>query len=113
MRGTKIFTASLFLVAAATCSAATPSYFPLQPGNSWLFRGVSRWFNAEPVTIEVQGTERFRDRDYSRVTFLGRTIYLRATDAGIVSFNAASGEESPWLPFDGAVGVSSPIDIEP
>ena len=65
------------------------------------------------MTIEVQGTERFRDRDYSRVSFLGRTIYLRATDAGIVSFNAASGEESPWLPFDGAVGVSRPIDIGP
>lgn len=78
-----------------------------------MFRGVSRWFNAEPVTIEVQGTERFRDRDYSRVSFLGRTIYLRATDAGIVSFNAASGEENPWLPFDGAVGVSRPVDIEP
>ena len=56
-----------------------------------MFRGISPWFNAEPVTIEVQGTERLRDRDYSRVNFLGRTIYLRSTDNGIVSFNADFG----------------------
>ena len=78
-----------------------------------MFRGISPWYNAEPVTIEVQGTEHMSDRDYSRVNFLGRTLYLRSTDNGIVSFNATSGGETPWLPFDAPVGTSRPIEIEP
>jgi hypothetical protein len=113
MPGTKIFTASLFFAAATFSIAATPEYFPLHSGNSWVYRGTGRWFNAAPQTVEVQGTERFRDRDYSRVSFFGRTVYLRATENGISALNTASGQENSWLPFDAAIGVSTPVDIEP
>jgi hypothetical protein len=113
MPGTKTFTVSLFFAAASFSIAATPEYFPLHSANSWVYRGTAKWFNSAPQTIEVQGTERFDDRDFSRVSFFGRTLYLRASANGITAFNAATGQESAWLPFDAAVGVSTPVDIEP
>jgi hypothetical protein len=113
MPGTKTFTASLFFAAVSVSIAATPDYFPLNSGNSWVYRGTARWFTANPQAVEVQGTERFRDRDYSRVSFFGRTMYLRATENGINAFNTTSGQENSWLPFDAAIGVSTPVDIEP
>ena len=113
MRGTKTITASLFFAAAISSLAATPEYFPLQTGNTWAFRGTARWFNSAPQTVEVQGTERFRDRDYSRVSFFGRTVYLRPTDTGIAVFNNSTGQENTWIPFEGSPGQSFPVDIEP
>src|SRR3954466_15409950 len=113
MRGTKTITASLFFAAAISSLAATPEYFPLQTGNTWAFRGTARWFNSAPQTIEVQGTERFRDRDYSRVSFFGRTQYLRATETGISVFNTTAGQEQTWIQFDGPQGQSFPVEIEP
>jgi hypothetical protein len=38
---------------------------------------------------------------------------LRATESGISAFNTTSGQENSWLPFDAAIGVSTPVDIEP
>ena len=75
--------------------------------------GISRWFNSEPVTIEVQGTEHLGDRDYSRVNFFGRTLYLRSTDTGLSVFDTAAGQEQSWIRFDGAEGQSFPVMIEP
>lgn len=113
MLGIRTITASLFLAAATLSTAATPDYFPLQPGNSWAFRGTGRWFNSTPQSIEIQGVERFRDRDYSRVSFFGRTVYLRATETGINVFDPSSGQEQTWIQFDGAPGQSFPVAIEP
>jgi hypothetical protein len=61
----------------------------------------------------VQGTEHFGDHDYSRVSFFGRTVYLRQSENGVQVFDASSGREGPWLPFDAAPGVSNPVTIEP
>lgn len=113
MPGTKTFTASLFFAAATLSLAAGPDYFPLQSGNSWAFRGSARWFNANPQSVEIQGTERFRDRDYLRVSFFDRTIYLRAVENGINVFNTSSGQEQTWLLFDATQGQSVPVAIEP
>jgi hypothetical protein len=113
MPGTKTITASLFLAAATLSLAATPDYFPLQPGNSWAFRGAARWFNSTPQSIEVQGKERLRDQEYSKVNFFGRTIYLRSTDTGLSVFDTAAGQEQSWIRFDAADGQSFPVAIEP
>src|SRR4051794_34326360 len=113
MPGTKTITASLFLAAATLSLAATPDYFPLQSGNSWAFRGTARWFNSTPQSIKVQGTERLRDQDYSKVTFFGRTIYLRSTDTSVSVFDTTAGQEQTWIRFDAAEGQSFPVAIEP
>lgn len=113
MLGTKTSTLSLLLAAASLSFAATPDYFPLQPSGSWAFRISDRWFNGPVKTLDVLGTEKFRDREYSRVSFLDRTIYLRKTDTGIAVFNTASGTESTWLDFESPEGRSFPVDLEP
>src|SRR4051794_8401717 len=108
MLGTKTSIASLFIAAASFSLAAAPEYFPLQSGNSWVYRGTARSFNNTPQTIEVEGTEQQNGRDYSRVRFLGRTVFLRATDTGINILDVASGQETSWLVFDAAEGQSIP-----
>ena len=65
-----------------------------------------------PQTIDIEGKETFRDREYFRVGFLGRTVYLRSTETGINVFNTTAGTESTWLAFDGEQGSSFPVDIE-
>jgi hypothetical protein len=112
MLGIRISTVSLFFAAAALSFTATPDYFPLQSGNSWVYRGTERWFNATPETVEVQGTEHFRDRDYFRVSFFGRTLFLRATETGINVFNTTTGQEQTWIQFDAPEGQSFPVEIE-
>jgi hypothetical protein len=118
MLGTKTSIASLFAAAslsfaAASAFAATPDYFPLQTGNSWVYRASSRLAVNFPQTIDVDGVERFRDRDYYRVSVLGRDTHLRGTENGIAAFNTSAGQESTWLDFASPVGVSIPVSIEP
>jgi hypothetical protein len=112
MLGTRTFTASLLLAAATTfASAATPEYFPLQNGSSWVFKSTSR-FARSPQSVEVQGADKLRERDYARVSFFGRTVYLRADNNRIVAFNTEAGQERTWLDFGAEVGASVPVDID-
>ena len=92
--------------------AATSDYFPLQQGNSWVYRGTAKWFDRQPQTIEVQGTEKFRDREYTKVQFFGRTIYLRSEGETLYNFNTAAGQESRFLKFDAAEKQTFEADID-
>jgi hypothetical protein len=113
MRGTKTFIASLLFTAASISFAATPDYFPLQTGNSWVCRNSGRLGAGNPQTIDIQGTQRFNNRDYFRVSLFGRIAYLRSTDTGINVYNTADGQERTWIQFDAAQGQGFPVDIEP
>ena len=99
MLGAKTFTASLLFAAATFSFAATPEYFPLQTGNSWAYKSASRLAGGRTQTIDVEGVQSFRSQDFFRVGFLGRTVYLRATENDINVFNTSAGIESTWLPF--------------
>ena len=112
MLGTRTFTASLLFAAATLSFSAPPEYFPLQTGNSWVYKGASRLSARAPQTIDVQGTERFRDQEYLRVGFLGRTVFLRTAETGIKVFNTTASTESTWLSFDSPEGRSFPVEME-
>lgn len=99
--------------AAAVGATATPEYFPLQPGSSWVYRGAASLANTQPQTISVEGTERFRDTEYARVQFFGRPVYLRQSGGTIYAFDTAAGRESVWLQFDAPDGQSVPVEFDP
>jgi hypothetical protein len=112
MLGIKTFTASLLLAAATLSMATEPEYFPLQQGNSWAFRSSSR-LGTGAQSIEVQGKETFQNLEYTKVSFFGRTVHLRANAGEILAFNPDSNQEKTWLNFNAEVGATVPVDIEP
>jgi hypothetical protein len=112
MLGIKTFTASLLFAAAALSFAAGPEHFPLQEGNSWAFRSSSRLATGGQ-SIEVQGKETFQGREYNKVGFFGRSLYLRENGGILLNFNPETGAEKTWLNFNAEVGTSFPVDIEP
>lgn len=93
----------LCIVAGALCStvllAQTPAYFPLETGNSWLYRSKSN--NGGESTfrsISVQGQETIQGRQYFNVDYFERKVVLRSDPDGTVAeFDRASGTERPWL----------------
>jgi hypothetical protein len=105
MLGIRTITASAFLLlSAVAASAAGPEYFPLAVGNSWVykasFRGIS---NVQ--TIAVEGVERIDDRNFYRVHFFERTVYVRPLEDGsLVSYDRETKQEKLWLPFAAAEG---------
>src|ERR687883_51818 len=89
MLGTKIFILSSIAVAL---TAATPDYFPLQVGNSWLYKGGQ--------SIEVTGTETINEQTYYTVTIFGRSVLVRSSADGVlVTYNRETATEEPWLMF--------------
>ncbi|HYP07973.1 MAG TPA: BsuPI-related putative proteinase inhibitor [Bryobacteraceae bacterium] len=111
MFGIRTFTASLFLAAATFAAAATPEYFPLQQGNSWAYRSASR-LGEGGQTIEVQGKETLQNREYSKISFFGRTVYLRQSEGALLSYNPDLNQEKTFLDFAAEPGASFPVDIE-
>lgn len=81
--------------------AQTPAYFPLEAGNSWLYRLKNN--NGGEVTfksISVDGPESIQGRQYFNVDYFGRKVLLRSDpDGSVVEFDRASGSERPWLQF--------------
>ena len=111
MLGIKTFTASLLFAAATLSTAAEPEYFPLQQGNSWAYRSASR-LGTGTQSIEVQGKETLQNREYTKVSFFGRPIYLRNNAGEILVFDKDANQERTWLNFNAAAGASVPVDIE-
>ena len=115
MPGTKtsILKSLLLLSAASICSAATPDLFPLQTGNSWVFRSQgTRWFSIDPQTIDITGTDQLRGREYFRVKLFGETLHLRESEGVIYALNPTSGEENPWLVLNGTAGQDARIQFD-
>jgi len=89
----------MFLVSSGL-RAHPADYFPLQIGNSWLYRMIEGRLAGDDRyrSISVDGTENIGDRDYFNVNYFGRPVLLRQDEDGaIVMFDKASGTEKPWL----------------
>jgi Intracellular proteinase inhibitor len=109
-----------FLLFAAP-AAALEDYFPLQPGNQWIYRAASA--PNDLLHIEVTGTEKIGDRTYSVVEgFPGAPRRLRLTEAGdLMLYDVAASREKIWAafskpdrePFDSFIdGCSPKAEIE-
>ena len=109
----------LFLAASSLLTTAlvaqTPAYFPLQVGNSWLYRlKNSRAGEDRYRSISVEGRETIGGREYFTVNYMGRTLALRSnSDGSIVVFDRASGTDQPFLLLVGLPeGASFPTVID-
>jgi hypothetical protein len=72
----------LWLIATAAV-AAGPDFFPLQPGNIWIYRGTG--IGASIVTVEVTRRAAFAGKTFSLVEgWPGGAVWLRNGEDGIV-----------------------------
>jgi len=103
---------------ASALPAQTPAWFPLEVGNTWLYRPVpnsNRVGNADPRTISVESKETISGRDYFNVSYFGRVVTLRTepSDGSVISYDRASGTESPFLSLGLPVGGTFPTKLDP
>lgn len=114
MLGTKTFTnSSLLLVLLGGISfSATPDYFPLQVGNSWVYK-VTQGRVQDTQVVEVTESRSLDGRIYYNVRFFGRTAWLRMREDGtLVAYDPEARTEKPWVSFDAAEGQSFPTDLD-
>ena len=112
--------AGCFLFLSAL-SAQTPAYFPLETGNTWLYRAVridsSRLgaLDFTYQTIRVQGTEKIGEREYFDVSYFGRDVALRVepSTGDVLAYDQAAGMERPWVSLNLPVGGTFPTSIHP
>jgi hypothetical protein len=112
MLGIRTITVSTLIFSAASFAAAGPEYFPLQVGNSWVYRATQARINSVQ-TIAVQGVENIDSRTYYRVQFFERSVLVRQTDDGsLVSYDPTSRQERLWLPFAAAEGQRTTSEFD-
>jgi hypothetical protein len=103
------------LAMASTMAAQTPNWFPLEIGNSWLYRPApaNRPSSQESRSISVHGKESAGGREYFQVSYFGREVLLRdiSSDGSIVAYDRASNSEQPWLSLGLPVGSTFPTSI--
>ena len=113
MRGTRIIIASALLLSAAMAAyGAGPDYFPLAVGNSWVYR-VTEGRIPDVQVVEVSGTAALDGRDYFRVKFFGRDVYLRtAADGTLYEYDANAKREKVWIAFGAETGQTFATEID-
>ena len=90
------------LVAGALTSAPShhPDYFPLQPGNQWVYRQIGQ-IDLPPLVVAVSGVEFFNEKSWSRVTGLpsGDVLLRLEEDGRLLAYDQEAGTEHQWLVF--------------
>ncbi len=115
----RLFSLTAGALLSSALPAQTPSYFPLQVGNSWLYRQTDiTTTSATPAdpyrSISVQGQETVGDRQYFRVLYFGRSVLLRddPSSSTLVALDRLSGAEQPWLSLGLDVGATFPTTLD-
>ena len=100
---------------ASTLAAQTPSWFPLEVGNTWLYRQApaNRFPTEESRTISVHGKETAGANEYFQVSYFGREVLLRdgPSEGSVVAYDRNSNSEQPWLSLGLPPGSSFPTSI--
>jgi hypothetical protein len=105
-------------VLSQTLSAQAPAWFPLEVGNTWLYRPQSssaRAVTRDPATVSVRAKEQIGGREYFDVAYFGHEVVLRVDSANgaIVKYDRANGTEQPWLSPLEPVGATFPTEMNP
>lgn len=104
---------------ASTLPAQTPAWFPLEIGNTWLYRpaatSTNRRGSQELRSIWVHGTETIAAQEYFNVRYFGREVLLRVDPSrgSVISYDRTSRSEQPWISLGLALGETFPTAIDP
>ncbi len=101
---------ALALLAAAAAWGVEPDYFPLAPGNVWVYRAGSETFAVEAVRIEVANAKAYT---VLRGFPAGEVWLHMAEDGTLYAWNAARQQESVWAAFLMEQGGSYSTGIDP
>jgi len=105
--------AFLFLGAVSACFAQS-EYFPLHPGNQWVYR-MSGFAPGEPVVVDVRSTMDSGGRTYAVVRGLPEgELQLRVDESGLLlRRDPRSGVETVWADFSKPAGAVYETAINP
>lgn len=113
MLGKKTFTISSILLATAGFAAAQPDYFPLQPGNQWIYRS-SGSTGSEIRTVEVVRTATMAAGEYALVRGLWEgDLWLRMTPDGKLIALGEDQVERLYADFSAGDGSTYQEDVPP
>jgi hypothetical protein len=117
----RVAAAACGLLFASALAAQTPQYFPLEVGNTWLYKATTI-IGTQPLqlsttyqSMRVSGTERIGDQEYFDVSYFGRDVLLRedAATRNVFVYDRGTGAESTWVPLGLPVGTSFSSTIDP
>src|SRR5690242_13637023 len=94
---------------AAVLPAATPDWFPLEIGNTWLYRPTAaNRINPDFRSIRVHGRQTIGGREYFDVNYFGREVLLRVepSTGTVFVLDRTSDSEKTWMALGAAVGSS-------
>ena len=104
---------TLLAIPTIAQTTQTSNYFPLEPGNVWMYALAAPGTTSSFRTISVEGRDTLNNIEYSRVRYFERVVYLRAnTDGSIVSFNRTTNSEEAWLKLNEPVGTTFDARID-
>lgn len=93
-------------------SAAGPDYFPLQPGNQWVYRVTSRSART-PVVVQINGTITANGHTYYRYEgFPGAAALLRQEGDTLYAYDQQTQQERVWTQFNATSGQTVPSGID-
>jgi hypothetical protein len=108
----RLWAGLLFALAMPGAFAQTPDYFPLEVGNSWVYRSEGR-LGMQSASIEVLRAREVEGVRYFEVQAFGREALLRTREDGTLVSRGATGDEQPWIPFATESGETFRSAIDP
>jgi len=107
MSGTRISTISLILLLSVAAYGFQPEYFPLQPGNQWIYHCAGATCGSEPPVLEILKWGEFGGRWYS--LFKGfdddQTWLRQDPDGKLWALDPETRQESLWYDFAAEEGA--------
>src|SRR5262249_38994820 len=109
----------LFITSAL--SAQTADYFPLEVGNTWLYKATTivgtqpLQLNTTYQTMRVTGMETIGERQYLAVSYCGRDVLLRedGPTGNVLAYDRSSGAETPWMSLGLPVNATFSSSVDP
>jgi len=107
------------LAFACVLPAQTPAWFPLETGNTWLYRPMPNSSTRPGLTdyrsIQVHGIQAVSGHNYFKVNYFGQEVLLRVepSDGSVIVYNPTAGIEQPWVSPGLPTGSTFPTQINP